>query len=65
MTEEARKGREEFLNQKVKIIFNDGEHYTLKSGICLSISDGLIYLLTDNGQKHAISLNAVIRMEKL
>ena len=55
-------GLARFLDKKVKVIYDDGAHITLKIGILIDSDNDFLFLDTEEGEE-AISKTKIIRME--
>jgi len=56
-------GWAKFLNSKVKVIYDDGSHVTIKFGTLIDADSDFLFLRTDEGQQ-SINKTKIIRVEK-
>ena len=54
----------DFINKKIKIIFEDGvNHYSKKQGVLLKITPTHLILSLENNHAEAINLIKILRVE--
>lgn len=51
----------QFLNKKVKVIFDDAQSIARKEGIFLGFNDNFIFI--DTGDKEALPISKIVRIE--
>lgn len=56
-------GMGRFLNCKVKVVYDDGSHITIKFGTLIDYSEDFLFLSTSEGEQ-TINKNKIIRVER-
>ena len=60
----GKNGMDRFLNCKVKIVYDDGNHVTIKFGILIDYAEDFLFLSTSEGEQ-TINKMKIIRVERI